>query len=100
MADKKTHNFARALPGHYAEQAGEMIKSRYNLEFLGIGCAVKERELEERLTTRLQEFILELGYGFCFVGRQYRLTLGRKEYFVDFPQGPDRVRSKNRRVYP
>jgi hypothetical protein len=31
----------------------------------------------------LQQFILELGYGFCFVGRQYRLALGRKEYFVD-----------------
>jgi len=35
------------------------------------------------LTERLRDFILELGYGFCFVGRQYRLTLGRKDYFVD-----------------
>jgi len=83
VKEKKTHNFALALPEHFAEQAGEMMKSRYNLEFLGIGRAVKERQLEDRLIDRLQQFILELGYGFCFVGRQYRLALGRKEYFVD-----------------
>ena len=83
VKEKKTHNFPLALPSHLAEQAGEMMKSSYNLEFLGIGRAVKERELEDRLIGRLQQFILELGYGFCFVGRQYRLALGRKEYFVD-----------------
>jgi predicted nuclease of restriction endonuclease-like (RecB) superfamily len=81
--EKKTHNFELALPEHFAEQADEMLKSSYNLEFLGIKRAVKERELEDRLISRLQQFILELGYGFCFVGRQYRLVLGRKEYFVD-----------------
>jgi predicted nuclease of restriction endonuclease-like (RecB) superfamily len=79
VTEKKTHNFELALPEHLAEQADEMLKSRYNLEFLGIGPAVKERELEDRLIGRLQQFILELGYGFCFVGRQYRLALGRKE---------------------
>lgn len=83
VKEKKAHNFSLALPDHLAEQAGEMMKSRYNLEFLGIGRAVKERELEDRLIERLQQFILELGYGFCFVGRQHRLALGRKEYFVD-----------------
>ena len=83
VAEKKTHNFELALPEHFAEQADEMMKSRYNLEFLGINRAVKERELEDRLVSHLQRFILELGYGFCFVGRQYRLALGRKEYFVD-----------------
>ncbi len=83
VKEKKTHNFALALPEHLAEQAGEILKSRYSLEFLGIGRAMKERDLEDRLIARLQQFILELGYGFCFVGRQYRLGLGRKEYFVD-----------------
>lgn len=83
VKEKKTHNFALALPEHFAEQADEMMKSRYNLEFLGISQPMKERELEDRLIDRLQRFILELGYGFCFVGRQYRLALGRKEYFVD-----------------
>lgn len=82
-AKKKAHNFQLALPENLAEQANEMLKSSYNLEFLGIGRAVKERELEDRLLDRLRDFILELGYGFCFVGRQHRLVLGRKEYFVD-----------------
>jgi predicted nuclease of restriction endonuclease-like (RecB) superfamily len=83
VLDKKTHNFHIALPEYLGEQADEAMKSRYNLEFLDIHREVKERELEDRLVERMQRFILELGYGFCFVGRQYRLTLGRKEYFVD-----------------
>jgi hypothetical protein len=44
---------------------------------------VKERELEARLIECVQQFILELGYGFCFIGRQYRLSLGKKEFFID-----------------
>jgi predicted nuclease of restriction endonuclease-like (RecB) superfamily len=83
VKEKKTHNFALALPEHFAEQADEMLKSRYSLEFLGIARPMKERELEDRLISRLQAFLLELGYGFCFMGRQYRLALGKKEYFVD-----------------
>ncbi len=81
--EKKTHNFPLALPEDLAEQADEMMKSSYNLGFLSLTKAVKERELEDRLITNLQQFLLELGYGFCFVGRQHKLTLGRKEYFVD-----------------
>lgn len=83
LAEGKVHNFALALPGHLAEQAEEALKSSYNLEFLGIRREIRERELEDHLIERLRDFILELGYGFCFVGRQYRLTLGRKEYFID-----------------
>jgi predicted nuclease of restriction endonuclease-like (RecB) superfamily len=83
VLEKKTHNFPLALPEYLAEQADEMLKSSYNLEFLGIRREVKERELEDRLVSRLQQFILELGYGFCFVGRQYRVALGQKEYFID-----------------
>ncbi|MBI5741022.1 MAG: DUF1016 domain-containing protein [Nitrospirae bacterium] len=83
VLEKKTHNFPLALPEHLAGQAEEMMKSSYNLDFLGIRREVKERELEDRLISRLQAFILELGYGFCFVGRQYRIALGSKEYFID-----------------
>lgn len=83
LKEGKAHNFPVALPEHLAEQAEEALKSSYNLEFLGIGRAVKERELEDRLVERLRDFVLELGYGFCFVGRQHRLALGAKEYFVD-----------------
>lgn len=83
VTEGKSHNFAEALPEALAEQAAEMMKSRYNLEFLGIHRAVKERDLENLLIDNLQRFLLELGYGFCFIGRQYRLVLGTKEYFVD-----------------
>ena len=60
-----------------------MMKSAYNLEFLDIHRPVRERELEDRLISRLQSFLLELGYGFCFIGRQHRIALGTKEYFID-----------------
>ena len=83
VLEKKTHNFPAALPEHLVEQADEMLKSSYNLEFLGIRRPVRERELEDRLIERLKDFLLELGYGFCFIGRQHRLTLGQKEYFID-----------------
>jgi predicted nuclease of restriction endonuclease-like (RecB) superfamily len=82
-AEGKTHNFPAALPERLAEQAEEALKSSYNLEFLGIGREVKERDLEARLLNKLRDFILELGYGFCFIGNQYRLALGKKEYFID-----------------
>ncbi|MDE2722310.1 MAG: PDDEXK nuclease domain-containing protein [Gemmatimonadota bacterium] len=83
LAEGKSHNFPAALPEHLVEQAEEVLKSSYNFEFLGISREVKERELEGQLIGKLQDFILELGYGFCFVGRQYRMVLGSKEYFID-----------------
>jgi predicted nuclease of restriction endonuclease-like (RecB) superfamily len=79
----KSHNFATALPEHLANQAQEMLKSRYSLSFLGLTEAVSEHELEQQLIDRLKDFLIELGYGFCFVGRQYRLTLEENEYFLD-----------------
>ncbi|MBU0548508.1 MAG: DUF1016 family protein [Candidatus Omnitrophica bacterium] len=79
----KQHNFLRALPVHLTEQAGESIKSVYNLDFLDITKSVIERELERRLVERIKRFMLELGKGFSFLGNQYRLTLGNNEYFID-----------------
>ena len=83
LAEGKAHNFPLALPEHLAEQAEEALKSSYNLEFLGIGREMKERELEDKLIEQLKNFILELGYGFCFIGRQHRVVAGKKEYFID-----------------
>lgn len=77
------HNFEKVLPLHLHEQANERLKSNYNLEFLGINRPVLEKEFERRLLEKLKDFMLELGYGFTFVGNQYRLKLNRKEYFVD-----------------
>jgi len=79
----KQNNFADTLPAHLKEQAREMLKSEYNLEFLGIAKPLLERQLEKRLIENIKDFILELGYGFSYIGNQYRLSLNRKDYFVD-----------------
>jgi len=77
------NNFKAALPEHLSEQARESLRSEYNLDFLGITEPVLERELENRLVANIRDLIMELGYGFCFIGNQFRLQLGHKEYYVD-----------------
>ena len=79
----KLHNFETTLPEHLQEQANEMLKTTYNLGFLGIKHQIKERELEQRLVEKIKLFLLELGDGFSFISNQHRLTLNKKEYFVD-----------------
>lgn len=79
----KLHNFKETLPACLQEQATEMLKSRYNLEFLGVTTPILELELERRLVEKIKVFLLELGRGFSFIGNQYRLELGEKEYYVD-----------------
>jgi predicted nuclease of restriction endonuclease-like (RecB) superfamily len=80
----KHHNFDRTLPEHLQEQADEILKSTYNLDFVGILQPVKERELEKRLVEKIKLFLLELGSGFSFIGNQYRLiSPNGKEYFID-----------------
>lgn len=78
-----TNNFKETLPADLLDMANEAIKSSYNLEFLGIADEVKEAELERRLIERIRDFILELGYGFCFIGQQHRLQVGTKDFYVD-----------------
>jgi predicted nuclease of restriction endonuclease-like (RecB) superfamily len=77
------NNFAVALPEHLIEQAQESIKSVYCLDFLDINKPVSERELEKQMVEKVKRLMMEMGYGFCFIGNQYRLSLGDKEYFVD-----------------
>lgn len=79
----KSHNFNDTLPDILFEQANEMLKSNYNLGFLGLTQAVKEKDLEQRLVEKIKHFILELGKGFTFIGNQYKLEYNNKEYYVD-----------------
>jgi predicted nuclease of restriction endonuclease-like (RecB) superfamily len=79
----KTHNFPKALPDHLAEQAEQMLKSEYSLEFLQINEPILERQLETKLVNHIKDFILELGYGFSFIGNQYRIKTKEKDYYVD-----------------
>ena len=77
------HNFATALPEHIQEQARESIKSVYSLDFLDINKPVTEKALETTMVENVKRLMLELGYGFCFIGNQYRLSLGDKDYYID-----------------
>ena len=79
----KQSNFEKALPIHLSEQANEALKSEYNLDFLGITSPILERQLENKLIENIRDLIMELGYGFCFIGNQHRLKLNEKEYFID-----------------
>ncbi len=83
LSENKSHNFDRALPEYLSEQADEALKSEYNLEFLGLQEGVKERELENRMIERIRDVIMEFGSGFAFLGNQYKVSLGDKDYYID-----------------
>ncbi|HCS65961.1 MAG TPA: DUF1016 domain-containing protein [Cellvibrio sp.] len=82
LADKQ-HNFQRALPEHLAEQADQAMKDVYMLDMLGVEKPVLEAELESRMISKIKDVMLELGYGFAFIGNQYRIVANEKEYFID-----------------
>lgn len=83
LKTKKTHNFRRLLPAHQARAADEMLKDPYVFDFINLEPEAKERELELELLRHLRQFLIELGFGFAFVGSQYRLQVGKEEFFVD-----------------
>jgi len=74
-----------AEQGKIIENETDIVKQPYILEFLNIPENTKytENQLEQAIINNLHDFLLELGKGFAFVGRQYRITLNNKHYFVD-----------------
>lgn len=74
-----------AKQGQIVEKPADIIREPYVLEFLQIPepYNLSETEIEERIIGSLQHFLLELGKGFAFIGRQYRITLGNRHYYVD-----------------
>jgi len=83
LTENKQHNFHLTLPQHYAEQAEETIKSSYSLSFLGIEKPANERELENKMIEHVRDLLIELGYGFAYLGNQYKIKLGKNKYFID-----------------
>ena len=81
--ENKSNNFEISLPLHLSELAQDIVKSEYNLEFLEVVKDVHERVVENSLIDNIKQFLLELGYGFSFIGNQYKLSLGENEYFID-----------------
>jgi len=76
-------NFQTTLPAPQSDLAQQLVKDPYNLEFLGLGQNISERQLEKALIDRLKEFLIELGNGFVFVGQQYHLDVGGEDYYLD-----------------
>ncbi|HEX8829043.1 MAG TPA: PDDEXK nuclease domain-containing protein, partial [Xanthobacteraceae bacterium] len=76
-------NFDERLPPPQSDLAREALKDPYVFDFLGLAENAQERDIEQALTRHITRFLLELGAGFAFVGRQYRLDVGGDEFFID-----------------
>lgn len=76
-------NFVARLPAAESALAHETLKDPYLFDFLGLGDDAHERDIEDGLIRHITRFLLELGAGFAFVGRQFRLDVGGDEFFID-----------------
>ncbi|HEY3864125.1 MAG TPA: PDDEXK nuclease domain-containing protein [Verrucomicrobiae bacterium] len=80
---KAITNFQRTLPPPQSDLAEQTLKDPYNFDFLNLCDHAHERDLEQGLLDHIQKFLLELGVGFAFVGRQYHLEVGGQDYYLD-----------------
>ena len=79
----KVTNFKQTLPAPQSDLAEQIIKDPYKLDFLTVYDKAKEKDIENELVKHITKFLLELGAGFAFVGQQYHLEIGNKDYYVD-----------------
>lgn len=80
---KALTNFKNTLPEETSDLAQELTKDPYNFAFTGITTKYNERKLKDALLNNITHFLLELGTGFAYVGKEYRLQIGEKEKFID-----------------
>lgn len=78
-----THNFENTLPEKQSKLATEILKDPYNFDFISLHDEAIEREIEKELVTNITEFLIELGKGFAFVGKQFKIEVSETEYFID-----------------
>ena len=76
-------NFQASLPQPQSDLARESLKDPYRFDFLGLTEEAQERDVEQALVKHVTEFLLELGAGFAFVGRQVLMDVGGDEFFID-----------------
>ena len=80
---KAISNFKATLPPADSDMAAQVFKDPYLFDFLGTADPRREREVEQALVDHIQRFLLELGSGFAFVGRQVHLEFASRDYFLD-----------------
>ncbi|MFH0948514.1 MAG: PDDEXK nuclease domain-containing protein [Elusimicrobiota bacterium] len=85
LSKDKKGVFKLASKGQQIEKDEDVVKDPYILEFLGIPerYHYSEKQLEQKIIDNMQNFLLELGKGFSFVARQYRITLNNKHFYID-----------------
>ena len=76
-------NFDAHLPKPVSDLARESLKDPYRFDFLSLGAEALEREIESALVEHITEFLIELGAGFAFVGRQVHLEVGGEDFYLD-----------------
>jgi predicted nuclease of restriction endonuclease-like (RecB) superfamily len=76
-------NFASSLPAPDSDLVQQTLKDPYLFDFLTLQSGFHERELETGLVAHMEKFLLELGQGFAFVGRQYHLDIGDQDFYID-----------------
>lgn len=77
------NNFDKTLPDTHSQLAIETIRNPYNFDFLGLEDEAIERDIENAMMKHISSFLVELGKGFAFVGRQYAITVSETEYYID-----------------
>jgi len=80
---KALNNFDRLLPDVQSDLAKETLKDPYNFYFLVLTDNYREKELEDALVANITKFLLELGQGFAYVGKQYPIKVGNRERNID-----------------
>lgn len=78
-----TNNFATTLPPQQSELAQQTLKDPYVFDFLNLSQTHNERELEQSLIDHITQFLLELGAGFAYVGKQFPITVGERDFYLD-----------------
>jgi predicted nuclease of restriction endonuclease-like (RecB) superfamily len=82
-AGKAVNNFALTMPPAESDMAAQLFKDPYLFDFLGTADPRRESEVEQALMDHIQKFLIELGIGFAFVGRQVRLEVGSQDFTID-----------------
>lgn len=80
---KTINNFSKTLPDYESDLIRETLKDPYIFDFINITENYKERELEDALTENISKFLIELGSGFAFVGKQVQISVGNQSFFID-----------------
>ena len=80
---RTVNNFPAALPPLDSDMANQVFKDPYLFDFLGTDMPRREVEIERQLTEHIQNFLLELGQGFAFVGRQVHMEVGNQDFYID-----------------